>query len=86
LLTGTARYAERTGSSPLSIVWRLDADIPEIIRTAPPYPSSLVSGKVSGRALHFVVAYNNADPEAIVITAYEPDPEIWSDSFSGRKP
>ncbi len=51
-----------------------------------PYPSCLVSGQVSERALHCVVAYNNVDHEVIVITAYEPDPEIWSDSFSRRIP
>ena len=51
-----------------------------------PYPSCLVSGIVRGRHLHGVMAYNNVEREAIVITAYEPDPEIWSDAFSRRRP
>ena len=51
-----------------------------------PYPSCLVSGMVGGRQLHCVMAYNNVEREAIVITAYEPDPAIWSDSFSRRRP
>jgi hypothetical protein len=51
-----------------------------------PYPSCLVSGMVRGRQLHGVMAYNNVEREAIVITAYEPDPEIWSDAFSRRRP
>ncbi|MDD5143649.1 DUF4258 domain-containing protein [Methanoregula sp.] len=50
-----------------------------------PYPSCLVSGTVSNRPLHVVMAYNNVDREAIVITAYEPDPHSWSDNFTRRK-
>ena len=30
-------------------------------------------------------AYNNVDREAIVITAYEPDPAVWSIDFTRRK-
>jgi hypothetical protein len=50
-----------------------------------PYPSCLVSGAVHGRQLHVVMAYNNVDREAIVITAYEPDPETWSENYSRRR-
>lgn len=49
-----------------------------------PYPSSLVSGSVNSRPLHVVMAYNNVDREAIVITAYEPDPASWSENFTRR--
>jgi len=51
-----------------------------------PYPSFLVAGTVNSRPLHVVMAYNNVDREAIVITAYEPDPDSWSEDFSRRKP
>ena len=51
-----------------------------------PYPSFLVSGTVNDRPLHVVMAYNNVDREAIVITAYEPDPDMWSDNYSRRRP
>lgn len=51
-----------------------------------PYHSFLVSGTVNSRPLHVVMAYNNVDREAIVITAYEPDPGSWSDNFTRRKP
>jgi len=34
-----------------------------------PYPGFLVSGTVNNRPLHVVMAYNNVDREAIVITA-----------------
>jgi hypothetical protein len=49
-----------------------------------PYPSGLVSGTVNHRPIHVVMAYNNVDREAIVITAYEPDPDVWSENFSMR--
>ena len=50
-----------------------------------PYPSFLVSGTVNNRPLHVVMAYNNVDREAIVITAYEPDPDAWSDDYTRRR-
>lgn len=71
-----------------------DSEIRELIETGViieeypadvPYPSFLLSGAVSGRPLHGVMAYNNVDREAIVITAYEPDPDSWSDNFMRRK-
>lgn len=49
-----------------------------------PYPSSLIFGTVNGRPLHVVMAYNNVDREAIVITAYEPDPDSWSNNYTRR--
>lgn len=51
-----------------------------------PYPSCLVSGIANNRPLHVVLAYNKVDHEAIVITAYEPDPSMWTDTFTRRKP
>ena len=50
-----------------------------------PYPSFLVSGTVNDRPLHVVMAYNNVDREAIVITAYEPDPDSWSENYTRRR-
>ncbi|PKL64040.1 MAG: hypothetical protein CVV32_10280 [Methanomicrobiales archaeon HGW-Methanomicrobiales-3] len=49
-----------------------------------PYPSFLIFGIVNGRPLHVVMAYNNVDREAIVITAYEPDLDSWSENFTRR--
>ncbi len=51
-----------------------------------PYPSRLVLGFQSGRALHVVAAYNAADDETIVVTAYEPDPGVWEAEFRRKKP
>jgi hypothetical protein len=50
-----------------------------------PYPSCLISGTVNDRPLHVVIAYNNVDSEAIVITAYEPDPDTWSENNTRRR-
>jgi hypothetical protein len=70
-----------------------DTDIRELLGTGiiieeypddTPYPSCLISGIINDRPLHIVMAYNNVDREAIVITAYEPDPDIWSDDFTRR--
>ena len=71
-----------------------DTDIRELLQTGSvieeysddkPYPSFLVSGNVNERPLHGVIAYNNVEREAIVITAYEPDPDAWSDNYTRRK-
>jgi hypothetical protein len=50
-----------------------------------PYPSILVYGRtITGRPIHVVCAYADADDLAIVITVYEPDPARWLD-FERRK-
>jgi hypothetical protein len=50
-----------------------------------PYPSCLISGTVNNRPLHVVMAYNNVDSEAIVITAYEPALDTWSENYTRRR-
>jgi hypothetical protein len=50
-----------------------------------PYPSRLVLGWRGPRPLHVVVAHNLSDNEDIVVTVYEPDPELWEDDFRRRK-
>jgi hypothetical protein len=50
-----------------------------------PYPSCLIYGRTrKGRPIHMVCAYSAVELLGIVITAYEPDPEKWSD-FLRRK-
>ena len=51
-----------------------------------PYPSRLVLGWRGARPLHVVVADNLSENELIVITVYEPDPELWGADFRKRKP
>jgi hypothetical protein len=60
----------------------------EVIEDYPddePYPSRLVSGWVGNRPLHVVAAYNSEAGETIVITVYEPDPNLWEPDFRRRK-
>jgi hypothetical protein len=58
----------------------------KIIKNYPedkPFPSFLILGTIKKRALHVVVAKDNKS-YCIVITAYEPDKEIWSNDFSTK--
>jgi hypothetical protein len=50
-----------------------------------PYPSRLVLGWRGARPMHVVVAHNLSENELIVITVYEPDPELWEADFRRRK-
>jgi Domain of unknown function (DUF4258) len=50
-----------------------------------PYPSRLMLGSFSGRALHVVVADNAHDDETIVVTVYEPDPALWQPGLRRRR-
>ena len=49
-----------------------------------PYPSRLLLGNQDGCPLHVVVAYDLANRQCIVITAYIPGPDQWDDTFSRR--
>ena len=51
-----------------------------------PYPSRLLLGWTGERPLHVVAAYNRTDMETIVITVYEPDPNLWEQDLRRRKP
>lgn len=50
-----------------------------------PYPGRLVLGWCGTRAIHVVVDDNRRDDEQIVITAYEPQPDLWEFGFKRRK-
>jgi hypothetical protein len=48
-----------------------------------PFPSELRIGQAGSRAIHLVVAET---PDSIyVITAYYPDPTLWSPDFTVRR-
>lgn len=66
---------------------RLAIEGGEVIATYPddqPHPSALLLGFVDGTPLHVVVA-RDPDGVCIVITAYHPDPLLWSDDFRTRR-
>ncbi|WP_082674473.1 DUF4258 domain-containing protein [Thiohalocapsa sp. ML1] len=50
-----------------------------------PYPSAPLLGLPGGRPLHVVVARNRVDGTCTVVTAYRPDPTLWSDDFRTRR-
>ncbi len=49
-----------------------------------PQPSELLLGFPSGRALHVVLAYDEASSIGYVVTTYVPDPKLWSKDFKTR--
>jgi hypothetical protein len=50
-----------------------------------PYPSRLILGWRGERPIH-IVAADTPENETIVITVYEPDPELWEPGFERKKP
>jgi hypothetical protein len=50
-----------------------------------PYPSRLILGFVNDIPLHVVFAVNKEQQIGIVITAYIPDPLLWSENFKLRR-
>ena len=50
-----------------------------------PFPSYLVLGFVGGRALHVVVAVERKSQKCHIVTAYDPNPDIWEEGFKKRR-
>jgi len=50
-----------------------------------PYPSGLMLGFAGTRPVHAVVARDLVERRCIVVTAYEPDPALWTDDFTERR-
>ncbi len=50
-----------------------------------PYPSRLILGWIGSQPIHLVVADNEEEGEAIVITVYNPNPAQWESDFKRRK-
>ncbi|MCC6615613.1 MAG: DUF4258 domain-containing protein [Anaerolineae bacterium] len=60
----------------------------EVIREYPddrPYASRLILGWCESRPIHVVAADNTDEDETIIITAYEPDPAIWTPDFKRKR-
>lgn len=66
-----------------------EAEVSEVIGSAKiikeypddtPYPSYLIYGRTQvDRPIHLVCAYNDEDERIIIVTVYEPDPDLWID-------
>lgn len=50
-----------------------------------PYPSYLMLGYVKQRPLHVLVAKDAATATCFVVTAYIPDPALWSSDFRSKR-
>jgi hypothetical protein len=51
-----------------------------------PLPSFLISGTTQqGKPLHVVIGVNNDEKELVIITAYEPSIDKWTNSFTRRR-
>ncbi len=50
-----------------------------------PYPSRLMLGFVAGKPVHVVVARDAGTEQCFVVTAYRPDPSVWTDDFRTRR-
>ena len=49
-----------------------------------PYPSFLILGFIKNRPMH-IVASTDKDENCYIITAYEPDTNLWSKDFRTKK-
>lgn len=49
-----------------------------------PYPSCLMLNTVGGRPIHVVVSQYSVAGTCYVITAYLPDPLLWSADFKNK--
>jgi len=50
-----------------------------------PYPSKLLYAVCNSKPLHVVCSENYEENTIIIITAYEPSPDIWENDFVTRK-
>ena len=60
----------------------------EVIEENPddtPFPSYLLLDFVEGKPIHVVFSYDESTNTGYVVTAYIPDPEIWTNSFRTRR-
>ena len=60
----------------------------EIIARYPddsPYPSCMVLGFMQSVPIHVVAGLDEVEQTAIVVTAYVPDPQLWTEDFRTRR-
>jgi hypothetical protein len=50
-----------------------------------PFPSYLILGFVGGQSVHVALALDAAKRTCHVVTAYVPNPGLWSDDFKTRR-
>lgn len=50
-----------------------------------PYPSRLLLGWIDNKPIHILTAETDND-ETIIVTAYHPEPTLWTDDFKRKHP
>ena len=50
-----------------------------------PFPSGLMLGFVDERPIHVVVAVEFETKTSYIVTAYDPDPDLWELDFRNRR-
>jgi hypothetical protein len=50
-----------------------------------PYPSRLMLGFIDKKPIHVVFAFDQDTKTGIVVTAYIPDSQLWTDDFKSRR-
>lgn len=50
-----------------------------------PYPSCLMLRFVDKRPIHVVLAEDKENRRGIIVTAYVPDPRMWTNDFTSRR-
>ncbi|WP_414576423.1 DUF4258 domain-containing protein [Anabaena sp. CCY 9402-a] len=50
-----------------------------------PFPSYLLFDFAAGKPIHVVFSYDESTDTGYVVTAYIPDPNIWSNDFKTRR-
>jgi len=50
-----------------------------------PYPSCLLLGYINNNPVHVLVARETVAGVCFVVTAYQPDPQLWSANFKLRR-
>jgi hypothetical protein len=49
-----------------------------------PFPAYLISHKCKNRTIHVNYAINEAENSIVIITAYEPDPALWDETYTNK--
>ena len=63
----------------------LDGEIIEDYPDDHPFPSALILGWISAKPYHVVVALNEIDSKAYIITVYEPSSDKFMPDFKTRR-
>ncbi len=50
-----------------------------------PYPSCLLLGYIDNKPVHVVIARDAVTGICFVVTAYQPNPQLWSANFKLRR-